>query len=64
MNNPLDRRRFLWRNTMGIGGLALGWLLNREGLLAKPLKPDLTAQSHSMLPKRPHHEPRDRKSVV
>ena len=58
MNNPLDRRRFLWRNTMGIGGLALGWLLNREGLLAKPLKPDLTAQSHSMLPKRPHHEPR------
>ncbi|MBT7026045.1 MAG: DUF1501 domain-containing protein [Verrucomicrobia bacterium] len=43
---------------MGIGGLALGWLLNREGLLAKPLKPDLTAQSHSMLPKRPHHEPR------
>ena len=58
MNNPLDRRRFLWQNTMGIGGLALGWLLNREGLLAKPLKPDLTAQSHSMLPKRPHHEPR------
>ena len=58
MNNPLDRRRFLWRNTMGIGGLALGWLLNREGLLAKPLKPDLTAQSHSMLPKQPHHEPR------
>ena len=58
MNNPLDRRRFLWDNTMGIGGLALGWLLNREGLLAKPLKPDLTAQSHSMLPKRPHHEPR------
>ncbi|MBT7733726.1 MAG: DUF1501 domain-containing protein [Verrucomicrobia bacterium] len=43
---------------MGIGGLALGWLLNREGLLAKPLKPDLTAQSHSMLPKRAHHEPR------
>ncbi|MBT4227162.1 MAG: DUF1501 domain-containing protein, partial [Verrucomicrobia bacterium] len=43
---------------MGIGGLALGWLLNRESLLAKPLKPDLTAQSHSMLPKRPHHEPR------
>ncbi|MBT6790334.1 MAG: DUF1501 domain-containing protein [Verrucomicrobia bacterium] len=43
---------------MGIGGLALGWLLNREGLLAKSLKPDLTAQSHSMLPKQPHHEPR------
>ena len=58
MNNPLDRRQFLWHNTMGIGGLALGWLLNREGLLAKPLKPDLTAQSHSMLPKRAHHEPR------
>jgi hypothetical protein len=58
MNNPLDRRRFLRHNTMGIGGLALGWLLNREGLLAKPVKPELVAQSHSMLPKRPHHEPK------
>ena len=35
MNNPgeaFNRRRFLRHNTMGIGGLALGWLLNREFL--------------------------------
>ena len=24
---------------MGIGGVALAWLLQREGLLAKPVKP-------------------------
>ncbi|SVD84443.1 uncharacterized protein METZ01_LOCUS437297, partial [marine metagenome] len=26
---------------MGIGGVALVWLLQREGLLAKPVKPKL-----------------------
>ena len=43
---------------MGIGGVALTWLLQREGLLAKPVKPELASQAHSLLPKRPHHEPR------
>ena len=36
---------------MGIGGVALAWLLQREGLLAKPVKPDLAAAAHSLLPK-------------
>jgi len=43
---------------MGIGGVALTWLLQKEGLLAKPIKPELASQAHSLLPKRPHHEPR------
>ena len=36
---------------MGIGGVALTWLLQREGLLAKPVKPEFVA--HDLLPKRP-----------
>jgi len=43
---------------MGIGGVALTWLLQKEGLLAKPIKPELASQAHSLLPKRPHLEPR------
>ena len=41
---------------MGIGGVALTWLLQQEGLLAKPFKPEFAA--HDLLPKRPPHEPR------
>ena len=35
-----SRRHFLARNAMGIGGVALTWLLQREGLRAKPVKPE------------------------
>ena len=53
-----SRRHFLAQNAMGIGGVALTWLLQREGLLANPVKPELAGQSHSLLPKRPPNEPR------
>ena len=33
---------------MGIGGVALTWLLQKEGLLAKPIKPELASQAHSL----------------
>lgn len=33
---PFSRRRFLQRNAMGIGSVALAWLLGRERLLATP----------------------------
>ncbi len=42
---------------MGVGGLALSWLLNREGLLGKSGKKEHVAQAHNLLPKRPPHEP-------
>ena len=42
---------------MGIGGVALSWLLQREGLLAKPIKPDLESSTHNLLPKKSHHPP-------
>ena len=35
---------------MGIGGVALTWLLQREGLLAKPVKPELAAQRTASCP--------------
>ena len=38
---------------MGIGGVALTWLLHKQGLLAKPVKPELAGRSHTLLPKRP-----------
>ena len=38
-----SRRHFLAGNAKGISGVALTWLLQREGLLAKPVKPELVA---------------------
>jgi hypothetical protein len=34
MNPHFDRREFLWRSGGGLGGIALAWLLGRNGLLA------------------------------
>src|SRR6184192_4027960 len=36
MFHPFDRRDFLWRSGGGLGGVALAWLLGRDGLLADP----------------------------
>ena len=58
-----SRRHFLAQNAMGIGSLAFTWLLQREGLLANPVKPDLEATKHSLLPKHPHHQPRAKAMV-
>ena len=58
-----SRRHFLAQNAMGIGSLALTWLLQREGLLANPVKPDLEATKHSLLPKHPHHQPQAKAMV-
>src|SRR3984957_10396339 len=36
---PIDRRRFLWQSGGGLGGVALAYLLGRDGLLAaEPVK--------------------------
>ena len=42
---------------MGMGGVALAWLLQREGLLAKLVKNE-TGAAHNLLPKKPHHPPK------
>ena len=61
MNNPgeaFNRRRFLRHNTMGIGGLSLGWLLNRDKLLATPPAVPRGKQSFDLTPKQPPHTPK------
>ena len=61
MNNPgeaFNRRRFLRHNTMGLGGLSLGWLLNRDKLLATPPTVPRGEQSFDLAPKQTHHTPK------
>src|SRR5439155_5534150 len=54
----LSRRQLLHDSTLGVGSLALAWLLNREGALAAPPRPDLAPRSFDLTPKRPHFEPK------
>jgi len=55
---PLCRRGFLSRNAMGIGSLALAWLLKEEKLLAVPANAPKEQLSFDLKPKAPHFEPR------
>lgn len=53
MNIPFSRRQFLAENAMGIGGVALAWLLNQEGLWANPTKLAQQHRQHDLKPKTP-----------
>src|SRR5438093_1429530 len=54
-----SRRHFLHANGFGLGSLALAYLLERDGLLAAPVKPELFGQArYDLTPKRPHFQPR------
>lgn len=55
-DDQLNRRVFLRRGSLGIGGLAAAWLLNQDHALAKP--PGIEEQTFDLLPKQTHHEPR------
>ena len=43
---------------MGIGGLALAWLLREEDAQAAPKRPELAPRRFDLLPKTPSHPPR------
>ncbi len=58
MNDTQTRRGFLSENAMGVGGIALAWLLNQEGLLANPADVALAPKVLDMKPRRPHTAPR------
>ena len=53
-----SRRHFLAANAMGLGSLALAWLLNEDRLLAEPSQPDLKRPTFDLKPKPPHFKPR------
>src|SRR5713101_7702955 len=57
------RRHFLAGSSMGIGGLALSWLLKQDGLLAAPNRPELEPRRYDLMPKPPHFRPRARAMI-
>jgi hypothetical protein len=61
--NQSTRRHFLATNSMGLGGLALAWLLKEDGLLAAPSRPELEPRRFDLTPKQPHFAPRARAMI-
>lgn len=53
-----SRRQFLAENALGIGSVALTWLLNQDKALAVPATLKLKPQTYDLTPKQPHHAPR------
>jgi hypothetical protein len=49
-----SRRHFLANNAMGIGSVALAWLLKEENLLAEPSKPELERKTYDLTRKQSH----------
>ena len=52
-----SRRHFLASNAMGIGSIALAWLLKQDGLLAEPARPEVQQTRFDLTPKQAHQEP-------
>src|ERR1044071_1140609 len=58
-----SRRRFLARNAMGVGSVALAWLLRQENLLATPPNMPRSLQSFDLKPKPPLRLPQARAMI-
>jgi hypothetical protein len=58
-----SRRRFLTRNAMGIGSVALAWMLRQENLLATPPNMPRQTASYDLLPKNAPARPRARAMI-
>jgi hypothetical protein len=58
-----SRREFLKRNAMGVGSVALAWMLGQERLLATPPSIPRTAESFDLTPKTTHFAPRARAMI-
>src|SRR3954453_10320677 len=50
-----SRRDVLHQGTLGVGTLALAWLLHRDRLLAEPVRPELERKRFDLTPKKPQH---------
>lgn len=53
-SRPLTRRDVLHQGTLGVGSVALAWLLNQDRLRAEPAKPELERKRYDLTPKSPH----------
>ncbi|MBO0697531.1 MAG: DUF1501 domain-containing protein [Zavarzinella sp.] len=57
----MTRRDVLHTSTLGVGTVALAWLLNRDRLLARP--EFLEEKHYDLTPKKPHFQPRARAMI-
>ncbi|MSU34123.1 MAG: DUF1501 domain-containing protein [Pedosphaera sp.] len=58
-----SRRHFFGASSFGLGSTALAWLLQKEGLLAEPSRPELEQQIYDLTPKPAHHPARARAMI-
>lgn len=58
-----SRRHFLAQNALGLGGVALAWLLKQDGLLGAPPRPELEPRHFDLTPK-PTHFPARARSMI
>ena len=58
-----SRRHFLAAQSLGLGSVALTWLLRQEGVLAETVRPELEKKSHDLLPKPAASEPKARAMI-
>ena len=58
-----SRRQFLARNAMGVGSLALAWMLREEKLLGTPTNVPRALESFDLRPKLTHFAPRARAMI-
>jgi hypothetical protein len=54
---PATRREFLQRNALGIGGIALSWMLQQERLLAAPPSKPVDIKFSDLKPRSPQFRP-------
>jgi len=58
-----SRRHFLGASAFGLGSTALAWLLQQDGLLAEPARPELERRTYTLAPQPGHHRARARAMI-
>lgn len=58
-----SRRHFLSAGAFGLGATALSWILQQDGLLAAPARPELEPQKYDLRPRPSHHSARARAMI-
>jgi len=58
-----SRRHFLGASSFGLGSTAVAWMLQQQGLLAEPARPELELRHYDLTPKAGHHPARARAMI-